>query len=89
MNTKQFLFNQFRQINYGHLLTFRTLEVLDYTLKRSQSSLIFGFSDAFECVCVWGGGGGGGIVYLGVCTEMRVAHILIHSIMCKTILHAF
>ena len=65
------------QINYGHLL-----EVLDYMPKRSQTSLIYGSFDA----CFFDGEQFG---YLGVCMEIRVAHIVIDSIMSKTVFHTF
>ena len=54
-----------------------TLEVLDYMLKRSQT-----FFDlrVFRCISFFDGERFG---YLGVCMEIRVAHIVIDSIMSR------
>ena len=40
----------------------------------------------FRCICFFDGEQFG---YLGVCMEIRVAHIVIDSIMCKIVLHTF
>ena len=69
----QFPFHQLRQINYGHLFIVHTLEVLDCMPKRSQTSLIYG---SFDALFLWWRTIWVSAWKLGVCMEIRVAHIV-------------